>query len=186
MENLKHPITLTLLALTVVLGLVASRAAFAAETGEGASAPDFEFAGPDHKTHQLSELRGHVVVLDFWQSWCGVCRSALPSLEAVNQKLRDEDVLFLGVNDEDRETINRFTKALRLHFFTISDDNDDIAKAFNVTAIPYTVVIGRDGQIVETVEGFDGNENLVRKAVERALARNQSRSGDNSATLVDQ
>jgi len=71
-----------------------------------------------------------------------------------------------------------------LGFFTISDEDDRIARAYNVSAIPYTVVIGRDGRVVDTVEGYDGNEDRVRQAVQRALVATDSDSHADSEISV--
>jgi thiol-disulfide isomerase/thioredoxin len=176
--------TKKVIALALAIAFAAQLAAFAFGKDVTRKADNFEFVGPNNRSYELSDLLGHVVVLDFWQSWCPACRRALPSVEALNQELKGKDVLFLGVDDEDRETIDNYSKALKLGFFTISDEDDRIARAYNVSAIPYTVVIGRDGRVVDTVEGYDGNEDRVRQAVQRALVATDSDSHADSEISV--
>jgi peroxiredoxin len=84
--------------------------------------------------------------------------------------MRTDDVVFLGVNDEDQQTIQGVTQALGLNFFTILDNDNSISSEFGVEVVPYTVVIGRNGNIVATVRGFDGSEDRVRSSIEQALA----------------
>jgi thiol-disulfide isomerase/thioredoxin len=134
-----------------------------------ASAPNFQFQGPGAKTYSLADLRGTVVVIDFWASWCPACRRSLPQLEALNKKYQNENVVFIGVNDEDRETIDKFSRSNHLHFFTIEDRDDEIGQAFNVDAIPNTFVIDKQGRIAATIEGFDGSEDDLQSAIDNAL-----------------
>jgi peroxiredoxin len=135
-------------------------------------APNFSFAGPDGNAHSLKDLRGTVVVLDFWASWCPPCRRSLPELEALNEKYKDENVVFIGVNDEERATIDKFSKANELHFYTIQDDDEKISNAFDVEAIPNTYVIGKDGWVAASFQGFDDNDDELDKAIQKALLAN--------------
>lgn len=185
MEHNKNQVTSPLLLVALIVA-VAIPAMCGDKTASAGNAPDFDFSGPNNKSYQLSDLRDHVVVLDFWQSWCPACRNSLPALQSLNNEMRDEDVLFLGVDDEDRTTISQYSKRLGLHFFTISDDNDEIAKAYDVESIPLTVIIGRDGRVIDTVEGFEGSEDRVREAVTRALAEQSNENDPKQVGVVKQ
>jgi peroxiredoxin len=70
------------------------------------------------------------------------------------------------------KTIDQFSKTHNLNFFTIQDDGDVIASDFEVKAILTTVVIDKDGRITKSVEGFDGNEDSLKKAIDVALNEN--------------
>lgn len=134
-----------------------------------AEAPDVHFQGPDAKNHNLSDLRGAVVVVDFWASWCPACRRSLPHLEALSKEYQNDNVVFIGINDENRETIEKFSRSNHLTFFTIQDEDNEMAKAFEVQAIPNTFVIDKDGRISAAVEGFDGSEDELQAAIDNAL-----------------
>jgi thiol-disulfide isomerase/thioredoxin len=132
-------------------------------------APDFSFTGPDGDRYRLSELRGGVVVLDFWASWCRPCLYSLPRLEQANRKFIDDDVVFIGVNNESQDIIDLVSERLDLSFFSILDRDDRLSELYGVDSIPCTVIIGRDGRIFDVIIGFH-NDNRVERAVQAALA----------------
>src|ERR1700688_2921830 len=157
------------LALGLVTAVVQPYPTFARPKARPAEAPNVHFQRPGGKNYSLTDLRGAVVVVDFWASWCPACRRSLPQLEALNKKYHEANVVFIGVDDEDRETIDKFSRSNQLHFFTIQDDDDEITQAFNVEAIPNTFVIDKEGHISATIERFDGSEDELQEAIENAL-----------------
>jgi len=69
-------------------------------------APAFTLTGEDGKTHRLSDYRGHVVVLNFWATWCPPCRYEMPAMERAYQKLQGDGIVLLAVNvGEDEDTV---------------------------------------------------------------------------------
>jgi thiol-disulfide isomerase/thioredoxin len=121
------------------------------------SAPEIGVPALDGTSIQLSELEGQVVVVDFWASWCGPCREELPFLVELSQELADLPVTFLAINldeqDDLREGLLRSLK-LELPFVQIHDPAGSTAKAFELVAMPTTLVIDSGGIIRYRHTGF--------------------------------
>jgi thiol-disulfide isomerase/thioredoxin len=131
------------------------------------AAPDFNFT-LNGRAYQLSGLRGHVVVLDFWASWCGPCQRSLPEVSRLNSVYGD-DVLFLGINNENTGAIEATVQRLGLSFPTILDASRSISAAYGVQYLPTSVVIDRNGRIANVIVGFRTDGSLQR-AIEFARA----------------
>ncbi len=134
----------------------------------GMDAPDFTlpvvYGGlPDSRVH-LSDLRGKAVVLDFWASWCGVCRSQAPILDGVARQLQAENVIVIGINTGDRpDQAVAFARSRSLSYASLLDDGS-VAAAYRANALPTLVVVSPSGKIAEVRQG------LVRAAeLERLL-----------------
>lgn len=106
-------------------------------------------------TFDLEEYAGKVVVLDFWASWCVPCRRSFPWLNTMNEKYGDDGLVIVGVNlDLDRAEAERFLGEFPASFDIVYDDDKDLAKQFEVIAMPSSYLIGRDGKILERHLGF--------------------------------
>ncbi len=133
--------------------------------GEGDLAPDFTLPTLDGKTISLSDLRGSVVVLDFWASWCPPCRRSLPLLDKFATWARSEGapVEVFAVNfgerkrtaEERREIATRYWKQTGFAVRALLDLDNSVATAFEVSPIPHTVVIGPDGTIIDVEVGLN-------------------------------
>jgi thiol-disulfide isomerase/thioredoxin len=122
----------------------------------GGPAPDFTLATADGGAADLEALRGRVVVLDFWATWCGPCKKALPLLHEVARWARDQDlpVDILTVNVWDRgepdarlETVRRFWKQNGYTLPVVMDYKNQTASDYKLSGIPATVVIRADGVV---------------------------------------
>ncbi|MBK9715451.1 MAG: TlpA family protein disulfide reductase [Kouleothrix sp.] len=113
----------------------------------GQAAPDFQYTMPDGTTHRLSDLRGKKVLLNFWATWCGPCRSEMPDI----QKAIDENggaVVVLGVNKaEQPELIAPFADELKVGFLLIANPDDDIPSRYAAINLPTSYFINTDGTI---------------------------------------
>ncbi len=127
-----------------------------------ALAPDFELQDLTGTRVQLSDLRGQVVVLNFWATWCGPCRQELPQLQRLQEKYADGGLVVLGVSDEQPDVTLRFLEQRNLKFRTLHDNGGQIFQRFSVMEIPTTLVIGRDGIIASRLLGYGGFTPLAK------------------------
>jgi cytochrome c biogenesis protein CcmG, thiol:disulfide interchange protein DsbE len=125
----------------------------------GTRAEDFAFQLNGKPTH-LSDLRGKVVVLNFWGSWCPPCIEETPALNRLQQHIASRNALVLAVAaDEDQATYEKFLRDHGVIFKTYRDpathDNrSPIAESYGTTMVPETYIIGRDGKIQRKIIGM--------------------------------
>ena len=121
----------------------------------GQPAPKFELPSAVGGTTKLEDLRGQVVVLDFWATWCGPCMKALPELEKLKNEFAGKGVTILGVNQrDDRDAVLEATKALGTTFKHVLDADGKVGEAYEVSAIPQTVLIDGEGLIQSIHQGY--------------------------------
>jgi peroxiredoxin len=141
----------------------------AAAAMEGKPAPDFKLKAADGKDVSLADLKGSVVILDFWATWCGPCRASLPELDKIYTGLKGKGLKAYAVNlREEKDTVEKFVDQTKLGIPVLYDTEGQTADKYGVTGIPQTVVIGKDGNVKKVVVG-SGTHDIVRKAVEDAL-----------------
>ena len=154
-------------------------AAMAQDDGGGAGAalvgkpaPEFKLSTPEGKDVSLADQKGHVVVVDFWATWCGPCVASLPHLNKLYEDKKEAGLKVLAISvDEDKTKVPPFVAAKKLTL-TVLLDNDEqkVAEKYGVMGIPQTVVIGKDGTVKKVFVGFGpGSEDELRKVVEEAM-----------------
>lgn len=121
----------------------------------GKQAPDFEQADVNGKPMKLSDLRGQVVLLDFWASWCGPCRRENPNVVALYEKYKDEGFTVMSVSlDKSKPRWLQAIEQDRLvwpnHVSDLKGWGNEAAAKYGVRGIPFTVLIDRDGNIIQT------------------------------------
>lgn len=103
----------------------------------------------------LSAYRGKVVYLDFWASWCTPCRLSFPWMNDVQQSYARDGLVVIGVNvDHDRALADAFLRSSSPAFKIVYDPNGDIAGKYDFRDMPTSVLIGRDGRVHFTHDGF--------------------------------
>lgn len=138
----------------------------------GQPAPPFEL---DNLAGDKAKLADHlgkdVVILDFWATWCGPCVEALPLVNAVAEAFAGRGVKFYAVNiSEDQQTVAEFLKEQELEVPVILDTEGNVAQAYKASAIPQTVLIGKDGKVQVVHVGFGGNmKELLGEELEKLL-----------------
>ncbi len=135
-------------------------------------APDVEFAMLDGSKQKLADLKGKVVVLDFWATWCGPCVQGLPKVSEVTKKLADQGVVFVACNlAEDKATVEKFLQKKQLSIAVALCDQA-LGGKFGVNGIPHTVVIGTDGVVKKVHVGFGpGGEKQLEKDILEVLGK---------------
>ena len=109
-------------------------------------------------------------MLNFWATWCGVCRRGMPQLEALNRDLSRSGLVLLGVNGESEQQSRKFVRDNGYTFPTLVDGGNKVARQFQVSAIPTAVVIDREGRIASYLVGLH-SEKTLRDALVRAGLR---------------
>jgi thiol-disulfide isomerase/thioredoxin len=139
----------------------------------GKQAPGFKAETLSGEAVELTDKPEEVVVLDFWATWCGPCREALPELKEVVASFSGQPLRFYAVNvQEEREAIKNFLKDSELGDLpVVLDPEGEVTRAFATTAIPQTVLIGKDGRVEAVHVGFDSDQSLdaLREEIETLL-----------------
>ena len=144
---------------------IARQALALASYGPGAEAPLFAGNSPDGEEISLESLRGKVVLIDFWASWCGPCRKENPNVVRVYHEFKDQGFEILGVSLD--KTRDRWVKAIAddkltwLHVSDLRGWGSEFSRLYGVNSIPHTVLVGPDGKILA--------RNLRGPALERKL-----------------
>lgn len=103
----------------------------------------------------LTQYRGKVVVLDFWASWCVPCRRSFPWMNRMHEKYADDGLVIIGVNlDSDQDEARAFLDEYPAQFHTIEDPTGELAKKYDVIAMPSSYVFDRDGKQLTRHLGF--------------------------------
>lgn len=112
----------------------------------GQLAPEFSLTGLEGKLHQLEDYRGHLVVLNFWATWCGPCRIEMPLLEQTYARLKLTGLVIIGVNMlEAKSTVQDYVQALNITFPILLASDDSVAKSYGVFGLPMTFFIDSNG-----------------------------------------
>ena len=111
-------------------------------------APDFTLKARDGSNLRLAEQQGSIVVLNFWASWCGPCRQEMPVLDELAKKYADLGVQVVGVNVEtETDGVQNYLSEVPVSFPILLDLENIASKAYDVKAMPTTVIIDKDGRV---------------------------------------
>jgi thiol-disulfide isomerase/thioredoxin len=134
---------------------------------------DFSFSTLDGGTISKAGLRGRVVLLDFWGSWCPPCRESVPALRDLHQKFANRPVEIVGISsDFDEEAWKSFVASNHMDWPEYIDLDGQIQRLFDVPGFPTYVVLDRDGAITFRATGFgSGSEGEIESAIKSALMK---------------
>lgn len=137
----------------------------------GQLAPDFELSGNGATTVKLSALRGKVVYLDFWASWCGPCRQSFPWMNDLQAKYGSRGLQIVGVNLDAKDSdARKFLAENNARFLLAFDNKGATPKLYGVKGMPTSYLIDRDGRIVSEHTGFNFSKTAgLEKEIEKLL-----------------
>ena len=174
-------IAVAALVIGAVVGLMVVALDLAGQKGKrptiGSPAPDFSLAlyagyrADLPETVTLSSLRGQIVVINFWGSWCPECHVEAEDLQRVYEKYRTRDVVFIGVDYLDTEAeAMRYLTRYAITYANGIDVQQKISTAYRITAAPETFIIDREGRVAEVIIGGT-NEAALSQHIETVLAQ---------------
>jgi len=135
----------------------------------GRPAPDFKLRDLDGKQVQLASLKGKVVLLDFWATWCGPCRDEMPRLDTLSKEFKDKNVVVLGIDEgEDDETVRGFIKKNGYQLPVLrASPGDIVVENYAAHALPSLVLIDKNGIVADYRVGSGNSEQTLRAELER-------------------
>lgn len=115
--------------------------------------------------------KGQVLYIDFWASWCGPCKESFPWLNQMHKKFKDKGLTIVGINlDKDKSQADDFLKAHPALFPVFFNADGTLAKKYGVKGMPYTVIIDKNGKIIDSHIGFHADKtDQYIKIIEGAL-----------------
>jgi thiol-disulfide isomerase/thioredoxin len=139
----------------------------------GDAAPAFALKNPDGQEVSLASQKGRVVLLDFWATWCGPCKMAMPGVQKLHEKYQGKKVSIFGVNTWERGSVEKPKSYMADHkyTYTLLLGGDALAKQYGLSGIPTFVLIGPDGKILHIGVGYDEEQEehlagMIDKALE--------------------
>ncbi len=137
-----------------------------AKNEQGRPAPDLTFkaGAPVLNAKKLSELQGHVVIVDFWATWCGPCRMSIPELAKLYTKYKDRGFIVIGVSVDDANTQSQIpdtSKELGINYpIVLANDLKGDVASYSTGSIPSLYLIDKKGKIRFQQDGYDPNGSL--------------------------
>ncbi|WP_347332699.1 TlpA family protein disulfide reductase [Marinimicrobium locisalis] len=144
---------------------------FTAMAAHAEKAPDFTLKSESGENIRLEEQRGKVVMINFWASWCAPCRKEMPLLDELYDRYKDAGFTLFGVNvEQDPEAAKKFLENVGVSFPILYDPESDVSRTYQVSAMPTTVMVDRDGEVRYVNRGYkEGDEEKYRKQIRELI-----------------
>jgi thiol-disulfide isomerase/thioredoxin len=157
-------------ACAALLLLLAPAALLRAEPAKPEAAPSWKLKGLDGGTVSSDQFKGKVVVLDFWATWCGPCKSEIPGYISLQRKYGPEGLVVIGVSKDDdgpgrQKAVQAFVDAHGMNYTVVFSGDELEAALGGIDAIPTTFIIGRDGNIRDKKIGAVSPEEFEKRVL---------------------
>jgi len=166
-------VTLVIILLLVLTsGLVAIGCISTSTQGveAGDRAPDFQLQNLDGQTVSLGNLQGKPVLINFWATWCSPCRSEMPYIQEIYEEWADKGLVVLAINiGESSAKAEEFMQSYNLSFTVLLDTKQDVAQRYNISGIPTTFFIDKDGIIQDKVIGAFQNKTQIENRLSKIM-----------------
>ncbi|MDO9270302.1 MAG: TlpA disulfide reductase family protein [Methylobacter sp.] len=158
-----------LIIITAIIALalgVTTRHLFPSAEKTGISAlPEFNLPDLSDHQHNISEWRGKILVINFWATWCPPCLKEIPGFIALQEQYADQGVQFIGIALEDKEPVTKYAAESKINYPILLGGDNGIALAHqlgnSVDAVPYTLIVDRQGQIISRHPGEFSKEQIL-------------------------
>ncbi|HEX6706441.1 MAG TPA: TlpA disulfide reductase family protein [Albitalea sp.] len=171
MNNIVFPALVRAARWLAVAAVACAAGAAVPAVAPAAVAPDFTLRTMDGPNLRLQEQRGRVVLVNFWATWCGPCRQEMPHLNRLYDKYRSSGFTLLGVNiDDDARLAAEVAAKLGVRFPVLLDTDKKVSRLYDMSAMPATIVIDRDGKVRFIHRGYrDGVEKTYEQQIRDLL-----------------
>jgi peroxiredoxin len=131
-------------------------------------AEDFRLTDLEGKSQSLSQYHRKIVLVNFWATWCKPCRTEMPAMQKIYDKLRDKGFVVLAVNElEDDAKVREYIKQYGYTFPVLMDRYNQVANQFGVFGLPVSVFIDQEGRVQEYIKGGLLTEQKIQEVVDR-------------------
>lgn len=167
MKPIFFPLQRALLAVAIAIATLPAQAALALS----APAPDFTLRSSNGPNLRLQEQRGHVVLINFWATWCGPCRQEMPQLSRLQEKYRSAGLLVLGISvDDDTRHAADVAARLGLGFPVLHDSDKSVSRLYDLATMPTSLLLDRDGRVRYVHRGYvAGTEDAYEREIRELL-----------------
>ncbi|HKX27407.1 MAG TPA: redoxin domain-containing protein [Blastocatellia bacterium] len=147
----------------------------------GKPALDFTLNDLSGKEINLQKLRGKIVLLNFWATWCGPCVAEMPDFEKLHREFKDKDLVILAVSDEEPQVAREFLQKNNFTFTSLVDTERKVWELYQIAGIPQSFFISKEGNVIEHFVGTL-DENRLRSALEKTR---RAADGGTSPVVAD-
>ena len=139
----------------------------------GTQAPDWKLKAAGGQEVALADLKGKVVLIDFWATWCGPCRKAMPGIQSIRDKYPADKVAVFGISTGESEGADPGAFLKKLGFtYSVLLNGETIASAYKASALPTLYILDQDGKILHAEKGYrEGADAQFIEVIDKALAR---------------